>query len=58
LSDIPRERVGDFERELFDYIKGSHEDWMAAIKDSGSLSPEGEQQLLKMINHTKERFVK
>lgn len=58
LRDIPTERVADFERELFDHIRASHEPWMKDIKESGVLSKENEELLVTMINTAKERFEK
>ncbi len=58
LSAVPRERIHDFEEELFEYIKASHDEWIKDIHESGVLSKENEELLKAMIIHTREKFVK
>ena len=58
LADIPKERVHDFERELFDYITSSARDWMDSVKESGNLSKEDEEALKSMILKVKEKIAK
>ena len=58
LADIPKERVHDFERELFDYITSSARDWMDSVKESGNLSKDDEEALKNMILKVKEKIAK
>ncbi len=58
LADIPKERVHDFERELFDYITSSARDWMDSVKESGNLSKDDEEALKSMILKVKEKIAK
>ena len=58
LSAVPRERIHDFEEELFEYIKASHDEWIKDIHETGALSKENEELLRAMIIHTREKFVK
>ena len=58
LSAVPRERIHDFEEELFEYIKASHDEWIKDIHETGALSKESEELLRAMIIHTREKFVK
>ena len=58
LSGIPKERIHDFEEELFEYIKASHDEWIKDIHESGVLSKENEELLKEVIIHTREKFEK
>ena len=58
LSGIPKEQIHDFEEELFEYIKASHDSWMKEIRESGNLSKENEELLREIIVHTREKFLK
>ena len=58
LSSVPRERIHDFEEELFEYIKASHDEWIKDIHESGVLSKENEELLKEVIIHTREKFEK
>ena len=58
LSSVPRERIHDFEEELFEYIKASHDEWIKDIHESGVLSKENEELLKEVIVRTREKFEK
>ena len=58
LAEVPRERIHDFEEELFQYIKASHDEWMKDIHETGVMSKENEELLKSMIIHTREKFLK
>ena len=58
LSSVPKERIHDFEEELFEYIKASHDEWIKDIHESGVLSKENEELLKEVIIHTREKFEK
>ena len=58
LAEVPKDRIHDFEEELFEYIKASHDDWMKEIYETGALSKENEELLKAMIIHTREKFSK
>jgi len=57
LKEIPLDRVGDFERELFTYLTETQDELLSAIRDSGVLSPESEELLKKAIGKTKDKFL-
>ncbi len=57
LSDIPTEKVKDFELELFEYLKATKEDLLGAIRTSGVLSAESEKELKASIEYCKEKFI-
>ena len=58
LAGVPKERVHEFEGELFEYIKASHDEWIKDIHETGVLSKENEELLKAMIIHTREKFLK
>ena len=57
LSGIPKDRIHDFEEELFEYIKASHDEWIEEIHATGFLSKENEELLKAMIIHSREKFL-
>ena len=57
LSDIPTEKVKDFELELFEYLKATKEDLLGAIRTSGVLSADSEAELKASIEYCKEKFI-
>ena len=56
LSDIPVERIHDFETELFEYLTASKSDLLSAIRESGALSPDTEAALRESIIAAKDKF--
>ena len=57
LSDIPTEKIKDFELELFEYLKATKEDLLGAIRTSGVLSADIETELKAAIEYCKEKFI-
>ena len=57
LAGVPKDRVHDFEEELFEYIKASHDEWIRDIHETGVLSKENEELLKAMIIHSREKFL-
>ena len=56
LSDVPTERIKDFEAELFEYLVATKEALLGAIRENGILSPESETELKEAILTCKEKF--
>ena len=56
LSDIPTERIHDFEEELFEYLTASRDELLASVRESGVLSPESEAELRESIELCKAKF--
>ena len=57
LSDLPVDRVRDFEPFLFEYLGNHHEETLAAIRDTGVLSEETENALHDAILTAKNRYM-
>ena len=57
LSDLPVERVRDFEPFLFEYLGNHCEDALAAIRTTGALSEETEAALHDAILAAKNRYM-
>ena len=57
LRDVPTERIGEFETELFDYLTATKGDTLASIRESGALSDEAAADLRDAIAHCKEKFI-
>ena len=57
LSDIPTEKIKDFEGELFEYLRATKENLLAQIKSTGVLSAETEAELKGAIEYCKEKFI-
>ena len=57
LADVPVERIGDFESELFEYLVATREDLLSTIRESGQLSTETEAELRNAILAAKEKFL-
>lgn len=56
LLDIPVEKITEFERGLFDYIKTNYPEIPASIKDTKVISDEMEEKLVKAITDFKAGF--
>ena len=56
LDSVPVEDVRRFETELLDHMRASEEKFLAGIRDSQTLSEEGENQLTEIIKHFKKGF--
>ena len=57
LSDVPTDKIKDFEGELFEYLRATKEELLATIKESGVLSPESESEIRAAIEYCKEKFI-
>ena len=57
LADIPVERIGAFEDDLFEYLVATREALLATIRDSGVLSAESEAELKEAILRAQETFL-
>ena len=57
LSDLPVDRVKDFEPFLFEYLGNHAEDALAAIRTTGALSEETEKALHEAILTAKSRYM-
>ncbi len=57
LKDIALDRIGVFENELFDYLRGSRSELLASVRDTGVLSDESAAKLREAIEHVKKKFV-
>ena len=58
LLDVPVDRIGDFEKEFFEYIKTSYPEIPESIKSTKELSEEMEEKLKKAIGDFKADFLK
>lgn len=57
LDDIEVADIREYETEFYDFIKGSHPEVGAAIRESGQISDDTDKQLRAAIEEFKERFV-
>ena len=57
LSELPVDRVGDFEQFLFEQLENHHADLLATIRDTGVLSAESESALRGAIVTALDRFL-
>jgi F-type H+-transporting ATPase subunit alpha len=57
LSNVPTERIRDFEEELFNYLRAAKDELLASIRESGVISEEADAELRAAIEHCKEKFV-
>ena len=54
LKDVPVEKIGEFQTELFDYIDNGHPDILDSIRDTKDLTSDNEEALKSAL----EEFVK
>ena len=57
LSDIPADKIKEFESEFFEYLRATKESLLSAIKTTGQLSAESENELKSAIEYCKEKFI-
>lgn len=57
LHDIPVERVGEFQDEMFAYIADSHPDITESIRTTKVLSPETEAELKEALSEFVKKFL-
>ena len=58
LSDVPVERISEFERELFEYLTVQCPAILESIRSTKQLMAENESELRQAIDTCKERFIK
>lgn len=56
LKDIPVEKIGDFEKELFEHIADSHPDIIDSIREKKVLTPENEEKLKTVLTDFAAKF--
>ncbi|MBQ3217183.1 MAG: F0F1 ATP synthase subunit alpha [Oscillospiraceae bacterium] len=57
LSDVPVERIREFETELFDYLKSQRPAILESIRDTKVLTEANEEELRKAIDHCRAQFI-
>ena len=57
LRDVDTDKIRAFEKELFDYLKGSRQQILAAIRETGILDDDTAADLRAAIEHCKDKFV-
>lgn len=57
LQNVPIERIHDFEVELFEYLVATKENLLAAIRESGVMTKESEDELREAIVACREKFL-
>ncbi len=56
LKDVPVEKIGDYERELFKHIADNHSDITDSIRTEKVLTPENEEKLKKVLEEFSKSF--
>ena len=56
LLDIEVDRIGDFEKELFEFVDSKYHEIPEAIKSSGQIDGDTEEKLVKAIEEFKSQF--
>ena len=56
LKDIPVDKIGDYERELFKHIADNHSDITDSIRSEKVLTPENEEKLKKVLEEFSASF--
>ena len=57
LKDIPLEKVGDFERDLYKHMEEAHPDITASIREEKVLTPDNEEKLKAALKDFSEKYV-
>ena len=57
LKEIPVADVSRYQDELFEYLTAAKDELLKSIRESGTLSPEGEAELKEAIIYTKDKFL-
>ena len=57
LKEIPVADVSRYQDELFEYLTATKDALLKGIRDTGTLSPEGEAELKEAIIYTKDKFL-
>src|SRR5690606_9924913 len=56
LSDIPVERISDFERELLQFVDNNYPDIFESIRNTGDLTDENIERIRAAIKEFKKSF--
>ena len=57
LKEIPVADVSRYQDELFEYLTATKDALLKGIRETGTLSPEGEAELKEAIIYTKDKFL-
>ena len=57
LKEIPVADVSRYQDELFEYLTATKDELLKSIRETGTLSPEGEAELKEAIIYTKDKFL-
>ncbi|MBC5825693.1 MAG: F0F1 ATP synthase subunit alpha [Candidatus Eremiobacteraeota bacterium] len=58
LSDVPTERIREFQKQFYEFLTTAHPDIPRSIADTSALSDETTRQLESAVNDFKQRFGK
>ncbi len=58
LKDVPTAKIGEFEKGLYEYMDTKGYDVLSAIRETGALSPDTEEQLKAALTAYVEKFLK
>ena len=57
LKEIPVADISRYQDELFEYLTATKDELLKSIRETGTLSPEGEAELKEAIIYTKDKFL-
>ena len=57
MKEIPVADINRYEGELFEYLTATKDELLKSIRETGTLSPEGEAELKEAIIYTKDKFL-
>ena len=57
LSEIATADIGEFERELFEYLVATKDELLSSIRETGNLAEENEAELKEAIVYCKDKFL-
>ena len=57
LSEIQAADIGEFERELFEYLVATKDELLSSIRETGNLTEENEAELKEAIVYCKNKFL-
>ena len=56
LKDVPVDKIGEFQTELFDYVDNSYPDIISSIKETKDLTKENEEALKAALDEFVKKF--
>ena len=56
LKDVPVDKIGEFQTELFDYVDNSYPDIVSSIKETKDLTKENEEALKAALDEFVKKF--